>query len=342
MLAVHENESEQLEPTEQTDQISVSGSAPQSTPVKISQSVAGPDDDIEDEDELDDEDDSAEEEDLADDEDDFDDEDEDDFEDEDEDDFDDEDEDDFDDEDEDDKESQGAQASLGLNQFYNQITSNPLFAQASQMIGGLRPTDQAFAQARLLQADGDFEGAAQIYLDVIEQQPDHYAAHEALGQVLLAMDKPDEAETFLLRATEIEPANPNGYLFIGYAYYAQELYDRCIVAFQAAVDLSNQNHMAANNLGYAYYLTGDLDNAAHTFAEAGDWGSNRAFYNLGMVYLLQGREKEAAAAYVEAYDLDPKGQQIEDHIGDLQTALQKYPDKANLLNRQITELQAQL
>ena len=243
-----------------------------------------------------------------------------------------------DDADEDDDVSQFNQADL-----YAQLTSNPLFAQVSQMLGGLgSQTDQMFTQARMLQAAGDLEGAAQLYLDVIEQHPDHFKAHEALGQVLLAMDKPQEAEVFLRKAIELDPNDPSGYLYLGYAHYAQEQYNLCVDDFKRSVELDQQNPLAANNLGYAYYLTNQLDEAAATFTQAGDWGSDRAYYNLGMIRLLQGQDKEATQAYQDAADLDPHGKQIEDHLDDLTVAAEKHPDCAAALTAQANQLRQKL
>ena len=57
-----------------------------------------------------------------------------------------------------------------------------------------------------------------------------------------------------------------------------------------------------------------------------------------MIRLLQGREKEAWDAYQEAFDLDPRQKQLEDHIGDLEKTLEKHPDRADLLNEALRRL----
>jgi tetratricopeptide (TPR) repeat protein len=225
------------------------------------------------------------------------------------------------------------------DQLINQLTSNPLFAQVQQLLTGtMVGPEKVFTQARMLQATGDLEGAAQLYLDVIEEDPDHFKAHVALGQVLLAMDKPQEAETFLQKAISLDPEDASSYLYLGYAHYAQERFEDCVEDFKKAVALDKSNALALNNLGFVQYLTGRLDEAADTFTLAGDFGSDRAYYNLGLVRLLQGRESEGWSAYLEAFDLDPHGRQIEDHLTDVQKALAAHPDKALLLDDAITRL----
>lgn len=225
------------------------------------------------------------------------------------------------------------------DQLINQLSSNPLFAQVQQLLtGSLTGPEKTFTQARMMQATGDLEGAAQLYLDVIEEAPEHFKAHVALAQVLLAIDKPQEAETFLHKAISLDPEDASSYLYLGYAHYAQERFEDCIEDFKNASALDKGNALALNNLGFVQYLTGRWDDAATTFTQAGDFGSDRAYYNLGLVRLLQGREAEGWSAYLEAFDLDPHGRQIEDHLVDVQKALVAHPDKAPFLDDAITRL----
>ena len=295
-------------------------------------------DDFEDaEDELVDEDDLEESEDLEaeefEDEDEEYDEDEDDLEDEDE--FEEETGEEYDLEDEEDE----TQNQFSQEQLFNQLTSNPLFAQVQQMLNNtMSGPDRTMTQARMLQAGGDLEGAAQLYLDVIQEAPDYVKAYIQLGQVLMAMDKPAEAEPFLQKATELDPEDAAAFLYLGYSHYGQERYEAAIDDFKKAGALDKGNPLALNNLGFVQYLTGKLDEAADTFTLAGDYGSDRAYYNLGLVRLIQGRESEGWSAYLEAFDLDPNGRQIEDHLKDVQNAMVKYPDKAPLLDDAVTRL----
>ncbi len=252
-----------------------------------------------------------------------------------------EDDDEFEDEDdeeyEDDEEADESQFSQ--EQLFNQLTSNPLFAQVQQMLNNtLSGPDRTMAEARIMQAGGDLEGAAQLYLDVIQEAPDYVKAYIQLGQVLMAMDKPAEAEPFLQKATELDPEDTAAFLYLGYSHYGQEQYEKAIDDFKKAVALDKGNPLALNNLGFVQYLTGQLDDAAATFTLAGDFGSDRAYYNLGLVRLIQGKESEGWSAYLEAFDLDPNGRQIEDHLKDVQNAIVKYPDKAPLLDDAVTRL----
>ncbi|MEI6044442.1 MAG: tetratricopeptide repeat protein, partial [Chloroflexota bacterium] len=90
-----------------------------------------------------------------------------------------------------------------------QLTSSPLFAQVQAMLGGGGGVEARMSAARIQQATGDLEGAAETYLDIIEEDPTHQKAHVALGQVLMMMDRVQEAEIFLGKAVDLEPEDPS-------------------------------------------------------------------------------------------------------------------------------------
>lgn len=264
----------------------------------------------------------------------------------------DEDDDEYYDEDEEyeDEEYDPEQARQALNNINPQELSNALNSALSggglsglfSVLGGGGGTEAIMLRGQAFQLEGEYEEAAQAYLDVIEQEPEHYKANVALGQVLMFMDKADEAEAFLLKATEIDPTDANGFLYLGYCYHALNRYDEAITAFEQAIEIEPDQHVAQNNLGFIYFLKGDLENAERTFLKAGDYGSERAYYNLGMIRLIMGKEEDAWQAYDDAEELDPNYTQVEDHLEDLTKIVERYPDAAPLLNQAIERLSAHL
>jgi tetratricopeptide (TPR) repeat protein len=242
-------------------------------------------------------------------------------------------EDDDDDEYDEDDEEEAVDYAQQAQALASALGSSGLLSQMSALLGGggAIPGDASFLRGRAMQASGDLEAAAEGYLDAIDENPEHLKAYIALGQVLLAIDKPDEAITFLEKASELDPNDAGSYLYLGYCYYTKEEYARCVEYFAQVVELEPNHTLAYNNLGFAYYLTGDMDASAKTFIKAGDVGSERAYYNLGMVRLVQGKEKEGWQAYEDAFELDPRGTQIEEHLDDLQAAKERHPEVLALL-----------
>ncbi len=235
---------------------------------------------------------------------------------------------------------QGADLQAQARNLASMLSGDGLMSQLSAMMGGgkMSATQASYAKGQALQATGDLEGAAEAYLDVIEEDDQNLKAYVALGQVLLAMDNPDQAITFLERARDLDPADAGSYLYLGYAYYAKEEFDKCVENFSVVAELEPMHHLAWNNLGFAQYLNRDFDGAIKSFNRAGDIGSERAYYNLGMVRLVQGKEKEGWQAYEDAEELDRNGNQIEEHLTDLNAALELHPEAAPLLNTAIARL----
>ena len=66
---------------------------------------------------------------------------------------------------------------------------------------------------------------------------------------------------------------------------------------------------AADVLGYALVLTGDLSNGETTLQQALHLGGDSAstYYHLGVLYARQNRKPEAEIAYKHALNLDPDG-----------------------------------
>lgn len=249
-----------------------------------------------------------------------------------------------DDEDYDDDEDEEATSQQSAYQMAQSLMSSPLFSQVSALMGGPKLTEieRLYNQGKTYQANGMLDEAADTFLDVIDANPEHFGAYIGMGQVLLTLDRPEDAISFLAKAIELQPQDPSGYLYLGYAHYALREYEACVADFGRAAALEPQNNLSANNYGFAQFLTKRLDEAAQTFVRAGDAGSERAYYNLGMIYLLKDQEKKAWDAYQEGFDLDPYGSQIEDHLRDLSHAYELYPEKSALLDQAVEKLQLRL
>lgn len=247
----------------------------------------------------------------------------------------------YDDEEDEDDSATNQQSAYQLAQS---LMSSPLFSQVQALMGGpkLTETERLYNQGKMYQANGMLDEAADTFLDVIDADPEHFRAYIGMGQVLLMLDRPSDAISFLEKAVELNDQDPESFIYLGYAYYALKDYEQCMQNFGKSAALEPQNNLAANNYGFSQFLTKRLDDAEKTFIKAGDAGSERAYYNLGMIYLLKDQEKKAWEAYQEGFDLDPYGSQIEDHLRDLRHAYELYPDKSTVLDQAVEKLQLRL
>ena len=270
------------------------------------------------------------------------DEDEDDFEDEDEDEDEDEGEDDeeYEDEDEDGTDRPVALAQAGsftgatLPPGMANLMNSPIMSQAMRAMGG-NPAmfGGRIQQARMFQSMGQYDQAVEMYLDSIDATPDDPAAYIGIGQSLLMLDRPKDAETFLRKAVELAPYAPDAHIYLGYATYNQGKYPDTLIHFKQARDLDPENAVALNNYGYALFLNKQLEEADPVFVKAGDRGNERAYYNLGLIRFLMRRDADAQQAYADAFELDPRLNEVAGHLEDIDRARDIYADHKEAIDK---------
>jgi tetratricopeptide (TPR) repeat protein len=121
------------------------------------------------------------------------------------------------------------------------------------------------------------------------------------------------------------------------ALVQQEQLAEAETAARKYVELRAGSASGWNNLGFICFLRGELEGAMGHFGKAIELDESevRAYYNLAMCRLLLGHAEPNWAAYQTALEMDREAgyEQLADHMGDLKTAMQVYPDsKAVLLS----------
>ncbi|CAD7782770.1 MAG: Tetratricopeptide repeat protein [Candidatus Methanoperedenaceae archaeon GB50] len=99
---------------------------------------------------------------------------------------------------------------------------------------------------------------------------------------------------------------------------------------QKALELDPKPAVYYNNLGFVYYLLGELDKAITELREAIkiEPEHSRAYFNLGLCFLLKGDKETAMRFYQKALKIDHKTKEkkIKEHYKDLQDALTDHPE----------------
>jgi tetratricopeptide (TPR) repeat protein len=119
------------------------------------------------------------------------------------------------------------------------------------------------------------------------------------------------AEDWFTRAVQMDDRNPDFWLLLARFYIDNEYHvpELGLPAARMAAGLAPQNALAADVLGYALFLTGDLVNAEKTLEHAVSLDPNlpNTYYHLGILYNRQGKAPEAEAAFKHTLALDPQG-----------------------------------
>jgi tetratricopeptide (TPR) repeat protein/predicted Ser/Thr protein kinase len=108
----------------------------------------------------------------------------------------------------------------------------------------------AYRQARA-------DEAVAAYREVLKRAPDFAKCYSGLGAILVLQGEYQRAVDTLLRAVALRPL-PSAYSNLGTAYFLTDRFDRCVDAYNQALQFGDATYLLWFNLGDAYYwLRGD-------------------------------------------------------------------------------------
>jgi len=201
--------------------------------------------------------------------------------------------------------------------------------------------DRALDTGVRCQNAGQMEEAKQIYIRILEQQPNHNGALHNLSIIAVSAGDVHLAVELAQRAATLSPVSAKLRSGLGFALEAAGLHERAelefqtalrldpncvdalccrgtalrakgllkeaIVSYQRAITLDPHHLFARNNLGEAYLTCGKLEEAAASFRLSLEEQPNgfMAVANLGIVLQLQG-DLDAAEGYLQkAMEMEP-------------------------------------
>jgi len=124
-------------------------------------------------------------------------------------------------------------------------------------------------RAILRYKSGNLQGAADDYIQIIEQDPDNVIAHENLGSIINSLDgDPDEAIGYLTKAIRLNQNCVGAFYNRGIAYDRKKDTDRAMSDYTQVIRLQPEHAWAYYNRGLCYKKKGDLKHAYSDFTEA--------------------------------------------------------------------------
>ena len=138
-----------------------------------------------------------------------------------------------------------------------------------------------------------------IVLTPIPNLPDEAIVAYASGVGWSHQDRFDLAQQSFDQAIEFAPEYANAYYERAKVAFANENYAASVADYQAAADNGREDVNVPWNMGWAYYLMGDLDNAIATTESALEMAPEQLVlhYNLGLAQLATGNIEAAESAY---------------------------------------------
>lgn len=131
-------------------------------------------------------------------------------------------------------------------------------------------------------------------------------AFYGIGRVYMAQDRLDEAEMIFRYAVDLEPGYWGTHLSLGNFYLEFGRPAEAIGPFQRVTELNPDYAMGFNNLGAAYYNSGDIEQGEKAYLQSLHVAPTElALSNMGVMYYNIGRFDSAAEMFRQATVISP-------------------------------------
>lgn len=143
------------------------------------------------------------------------------------------------------------------------------------------------------------ELALKVYKDILAIDNQNLLANENLGLYFLENGQAGKAKEYLTVAVKSNNTNWKAHNALGVIADLEHNSKDAIAHYEAALAVEPSNPMLLNNLGYSYYLTGDLHNAKYFFTQALNYDNKykRAIHNLALIEIKNGNLTTAVALF---------------------------------------------
>jgi tetratricopeptide (TPR) repeat protein len=194
------------------------------------------------------------------------------------------------------------------------------------------------AIGRLRLATGDAVEAEAAYRRALALAPQSPDALMGLAQALAAGGKAKEAEDTFQRAIASQPSYAAAHNAYGNFLFTLGRAQDAVGVYERTTELTPDNPDAFNNLGIAYMLTGDFDQASRALAKSLAIEPRRSGYgNSGSVEYYLGRYKSAQGMFRKSIELVPTDHRAWGNLADA-LRFDAQPDEARQAYRKALDL----
>ncbi|MDH5176465.1 MAG: tetratricopeptide repeat protein [Gammaproteobacteria bacterium] len=187
--------------------------------------------------------------------------------------------------------------------------------QALELDPAVVETEKALASIAL--SDGRFAAAAKAYARMLQHNPSDADAYIGLGDALVGLGKPTEAEANYRRAVRAEPAYWGAQTALAKHLFERGHVDEAAAAQRKATELVPSSANAWSNLGGILQMKGDVDGAVEAYGRSLQLEPSKdAYSNLGTLYFYSNRFPEAVANYERAAALGEHDYVIQGNLAD--------------------------
>jgi tetratricopeptide (TPR) repeat protein len=179
-------------------------------------------------------------------------------------------------------------------------------------------------KARQAVAEGNRDGARQIYLQAMGIKPDSPDVHYGLATVCFLMNDLPSAAYHFKEVTRLDPLRAGAHINLGAVYNRLDQVDDAIQVLRRGIQLDSHRAEGYYNLGLAYRRKKQIDLAIQAYHEATRLNPRMAdaHLNLANAYLDKGQFGLAVSHYQHALEIRPNWEKAENGLAQAESALE--------------------
>jgi Flp pilus assembly protein TadD len=185
---------------------------------------------------------------------------------------------------------------------------------------------RALAKGRSFEKTGQWDKAREVYEPLLTQHADRYEPFHRLGVVADRQRRHREAQTLFVRALQINSRDAQIHNDLGYCFFLQGQLPKAESSLVKATRLDPLKSRYWNNLGMVYGHQGRLDEALDVFRQAGSEAD--AQFNLAFVLASQDEAEAATICFEWALAADPTHEKARKALKSFQQ-FEKSPERFN-------------
>jgi Tfp pilus assembly protein PilF len=153
---------------------------------------------------------------------------------------------------------------------------------------------------------GQLDHAQAAFDDALQLDPTHVKSLVNVSRVLLESDRPADAEPYLTRAIEVDPASSDAYRVLGRTKMLLGDAEGALESYRTTLAIDPEDSWAMNNMGLILIQQGRFEEALRPLARATQLAEGVAVFenNLGIALERTGHYGAAAEAYRATLETD--------------------------------------
>ncbi|MEI3605796.1 tetratricopeptide repeat protein [Pseudogracilibacillus sp. SE30717A] len=182
--------------------------------------------------------------------------------------------------------------------------------------------------------DKQYEEAAKLLVELIEDQPEDPINYINFGNLLEITNQIEEAERFFLKAIELDENSATAFVSLGNLYFNQKLYDQAEKMLKHAIHLGVNDGETFYLLGMVYYKQKQLMLSIPFLQRAVELTDDvEKMFQYGLALAQVNYLKEAKEVFVKVIDKEHSHADANYNLGIIYVREEKWEEALEYLNR---------